>query len=328
MKKKFRKIINPTRLTGIGIHQDSLRVPMYDPVVTSDLHWREIELSGMASPSQSVKKSLKFLLFGVSATALTLSLFHFYSDRDVDSSVEFIVNEKHHQNFHDSKLYLLSLLFGSYFLFNSKLCRKFSFPILKRILTTKNQVLFSPLNWIVETNIYRLLITAILIYWNTKPEQFKHNIENYFLSGALGGIFGTVFAGIVLARAASPLAHSGFLSVIAGLIGFINFKPLHRYYDTDRAFYTSSQKLQSSNRDYLMSTPTNALPYLMLALAYFGFIAGFFVPGPVPIWLAAIAGGFTGGHCARQIDQNRIYFRQQADALIQNAQNINFSQII
>jgi len=42
----------------------------------------------------------------------------------------------------------------------------------------------------------------------------------------LGGIFGTVFAGIVLARAATPLAHSGFLSVIAGHIGFINFKPL------------------------------------------------------------------------------------------------------
>jgi len=76
-----------------------------------------------------------------------------------------------------------------------------------------------------------------------------------------------------------------------------------------------------------MSTPTNALPYLMLGLAYFGFLAGFFVPGPVPIWLAAIAGGFTGGHCARQIDQNRIYFRQQADVLIHNIKNINFNQL-
>jgi len=102
IKNKFRNIIDPSRLTGIGIHQNSLRhifyyliilsetwtyitwtlvflfrkcferVPMYDPVVTSDLHWREIELSGMSSPFQSFKKSLKFLLFGVSATALTL----------------------------------------------------------------------------------------------------------------------------------------------------------------------------------------------------------------------------------------------------------------
>jgi len=103
IKNKFRNIIDPSRLTGIGIHQNSLRhifyyliilsetwtyitwtlvflfrkcferVPMYDPVVTSDLHWREIELSGMSSPFQSFKKSLKFLLFGVSATALTLA---------------------------------------------------------------------------------------------------------------------------------------------------------------------------------------------------------------------------------------------------------------
>ena len=94
---------------------------MFDDVINGGLHWRELEVRGVLSVKQTLRNSIKFVLFGLCGTALTLAVFHNYSS--LDSSLELYqgdyINSVHDEDFKTARktgtaMLWLSALFFSF----------------------------------------------------------------------------------------------------------------------------------------------------------------------------------------------------------------------
>jgi len=290
----------------LPIHESAKLPPNLCPILSDNLHWSEIEAAGMKSWSESARQSIKFILFGVAASALAIGAF---LERDFDGVYENTLSAENEERFILAKKILTGGLVGSFIFFGLNILRPISIPILKRIVMTGRQVKGAPIGWFVEFNIYRTFVaTGLITLLTNQPGLFNNRFEEYALAGTLGAILGSVFSGIHLSRARSALSMLGPFGFITGLAGYTCF----RSFDS----FSSEAMLTDNNRRSLVSgLLTPMLPYILLGASYLYFVAGFQIAAVSNLYGATCAGGLTGGFFAKKISQNQVDLRNYFENL-------------
>jgi len=281
----------------LPIDESSKVPPNLCPILSDNLHWSEIEAAGLKSSSETARQSLKFILFGIIASSLTIGAY--LGLNECDGVYLNDLSRENEELFILAKKILTGSLLGSFLFFGLSALRPISIPIMKRIVMTGRQVKGAPIGWFVEFNIYRTFLGIFLINLITNQHSlFNNRFEEYALAGTLGGILGSVFSGIHLARARSPLSMLGPFGFISGLAGYGAF----RSFDS----FAEDASLIDNNRRFVSGLLAPVLPYILLGVSYLYFLGGFQTAAVSNLYGATCAGGFTGGFLAKKICQNQI----------------------
>jgi len=291
----------------LPIHESVKLPPNLCPILSDNLHWSEIEAAGMKSWSESARQSIKFILFGVVGSSLAIGAY--LGNGDFDGVYPNNLSAENEERFILAKKILTGGLVGSFLFFGFNFLRPISIPILKRIVMTGRQVKGAPIGWFVEFNIYRtFLATGLITLLTNQPGLFNNRFEEYMLAGTLGGIIGSVFSGIHLARARSALSMLGPFGLISGLAGYTCF----RSFDS---FSNEAMLTDNNRREIVSGLLTPMLPYILLGATYLYFVAGFQIAAISNLYGATCAGGLTGGYLAKKISQNQVDLKKYFDNL-------------
>lgn len=302
MSESFGRFVN-----SLPIHESSTRGPTLCPLVSNDLHWTEIQTTGLTSWPTTFRKFLKFVLFGTIAGGGIIGAYLSYDNKAEVELME--LSGKDADLFRATcKVWITSLIGSSCVFFGLAQLRNISMPLLRHLVITSNQIKFAPLAWLIEFNIIRGVIgTALISYFTTQTSLYNHRYENYVLAGSLGAVLGTVFCGFHLCRFRSPLAVLGPLGFIGGLAGFTCFREF--------SSLSKDALLVDNNRHFWAGLVAPLLPYILLGITYAYFLAGFQEASVSHLFGSQLAGGFTGGYIASIISQNKLQLKTNYENL-------------
>jgi len=288
------------------LSEECFRNPAYCPVITANTHWRVAEKAGFTTRAQFVRSSLKFGVFGLTATAAILAGVYknrFSHEERITATAEVL------DEFDELRGGLTTAMIGSFFVFGFKFGRPLTTGLLRQCTLRRDNLKGAMVSWLAEPNLYRLIVWCSLLTPLLQPGYFHFNTENAIASGSLGAVFGSVMSGITLARYNTPLGLVGPIGMLAGLAGFGIFRKL--------GLQTEDQVAMENNRNVLIGNQISSIPYLTLALSYFIFAGSMFTITLYASYGSAVAGGLTGGYMASKIDQHRAAFYANGDKLIQ-----------
>lgn len=285
MRRDLRRGID--RLAKNFIHESVFRVPLFCPLASRNLSWREMEASGMEKGGKCFFNSMRHLLWTLTGAGLLIGGMSIYRLRN-DLTEKLVVNytPKVKEQFGEIFKIIAGISAGSFLFFNVGIFRKATYPLLLKLASSKtNPGIFAPL---VESNIWKLAITLAGSYYylNGSSNQFKNKWENVVLSGCCGMLLGSFFSGLLLSRYRLRFRSVGGLGIIGGFVGYNSIKGLKEdgekrmLLDANRAFYTPGVLL---------------VPVIISFTLSMMYLSGIFFPYGMAFAQGNFTGGFFGG---------------------------------
>jgi len=301
-------------------HDNSYRPPMVDKVSTNDMHWREMELTGFVGNAEWAKRSFVHIIKGLFYGTCFLVSVSICRIRAGRTQLYDTFDEQNHQAKLTMLRYWLGCMGVALVFFSLAPIKKFSYAILNKIAIRKNQS--GILSHVIEYNISRFLLTAMLAYYNlTMDDYFGTKWESLLLAGGLGAIFGGVFAGVVLSRYAASVGTGGGLGVVAGFTGYNSLKDFGTVFKIYLLPIIANLEGEDENRDFLLDanrvfyTPIiRSVSFVAAFTAFVLFLGAFFTPcGMGPTYGLVTGGLLTGAALRTQIEPHE----QTIDGIVQ-----------